>query len=71
MLDLPLPMIFGRMPPAVRLPVVTQAVASAAHHLQTLAEVNVADWHTELDPYWAGAIVLQLATSEPGSTRRS
>ena len=63
MLELPLPVIFGRMPPAVRLPVVTQVVASAAHHLQTLAEVNIADWHSALDPY-AGAIVLQVAISD-------
>jgi hypothetical protein len=60
MLELPLPVIFGRMPPAARLPVVLQAIASAAHHLQTLAEVNVADWQRELDPY-AKAGVLQLA----------
>jgi hypothetical protein len=66
MLELPLPVIFGRMPPAVRLPIVMQAVASAAHHLQTLAEVNVADWHSALDPY-AEAIVLQIAISDVGT----
>jgi FAD/FMN-containing dehydrogenase/ferredoxin len=63
MLELPLPVIFGRMPRAVRLPVVTQVIAIAAHHLQTLAEVNVADWHSGLDLY-AEAVVLQMAISD-------